>query len=186
MTALICLIAAAICALISRILLFVAAIRISAWWAMGVFLPFGPTLFRLNYPDEARPSFIFRVGTLGCVFLYLVQGPAGLIGLSHRSSSDQSDTSKGYGIELAKYFSRGSKNAPPSDPRTVDERRVANGREFERLNKWSEALRLRKRDLLRSDVEGNQAYETDLQEYNAALAAANAEKQALATASPAK
>jgi len=55
---------AIVCALISRILLLIAAIDISAWWALGVFLPFGPLFFRLNYPEQARNSYLFRVATL--------------------------------------------------------------------------------------------------------------------------
>jgi hypothetical protein len=53
---------AIVCALISRILLLIAAINISAGWAFGVFLPFGPLFFRLNYPEAARNSFLFRAG----------------------------------------------------------------------------------------------------------------------------
>jgi len=48
MIALVCLGGAVICALIARVLLLIAALEISVWWAIGVFLPFGPTLFRLS------------------------------------------------------------------------------------------------------------------------------------------
>jgi hypothetical protein len=61
----------------------------------------------------------------------------------------------------------------------VEERRTANTREFERLRAWSDALRLRKRDLLHSDTEGNRAYELELAQYNAALEKANTERSAL-------
>ena len=63
-----------LCALISRILLLVAAARISGWWVVGVFLPFGPLFFRLNYPEEARRSMMFRFATLPCIFVYLIIG----------------------------------------------------------------------------------------------------------------
>src|SRR6476620_6257266 len=66
---------AIVCALISRILLLIAAIDISAWWAFGVFLPFGPLFFRLNYPEEARNSYLFRVATLLCVFAFVISQP---------------------------------------------------------------------------------------------------------------
>jgi len=62
---------------------------------------------------------------------------------------------------------------------SLDERRAANTREFARLNAWKDALRLRKRDLLNSDVAGNEAYTVELAQYNAALAKANAERSAL-------
>ncbi len=63
---------------------------------------------------------------------------------------------------------------------TTAERQAANAAEFERLRAWSEKLRLQKRDLLHSDVEGNRAYNLELSQYNAALEKANAEKAALA------
>src|SRR5204862_8099322 len=63
------------CALISRILLLTAAANISAGWAFGLFLPFGPLFFRLNYPEEARNSYLFRVATLLCVFGFVVSQP---------------------------------------------------------------------------------------------------------------
>src|SRR5437764_12951550 len=63
---------AIVCALISRILLLIAAIDISAWWALGVFLPFGPLFFRLNYPEQAHNLYLFRVATLLCIFGFVV------------------------------------------------------------------------------------------------------------------
>src|SRR5438874_13254368 len=66
---------AIICALISRILLLIAAVDISVWWALGVFLPFGPLFFRLNYPEQARTSYFFRVATLLCVFGFVILAP---------------------------------------------------------------------------------------------------------------
>src|SRR5437660_5698725 len=66
---------AIVCALISRILLLIAAIDISGWWALGVFLPFGPLFFRLNYPEQARNSYLFPVATLLCIFGFVVMRP---------------------------------------------------------------------------------------------------------------
>src|SRR6184192_4435924 len=93
---------AIVCALISRILLLIAAIDISAWWALGVFLPFGPLFFRLNYPEQARNSYLFRVATLLCIFGFVVMRP----GLnfsprgSHRTaSSPQAKQTVGYAME---------------------------------------------------------------------------------------
>jgi hypothetical protein len=180
MASLVCLTIAAVCAIISRILLLIAALNISVWWAVGVFFPFGPTLFRLTYPQQARSSFIFRVATLGCVFLYVVLGPAALIGTTNRFSH-RSHPPHGYASEIApKLLPAGSANKIKTP--NLQERCAANARELQRLARWSEALRLEKRDLLRSDVEGNRVYNLNLQEYNAALAAAKAEKQLLAAA----
>ena len=53
---------------------------------------------------------------------------------------------------------------------TAEQRRDENQREFQRLNAWSQSLRLKKRDLLHSDVHGNVAYEAELGQYEAALA----------------
>jgi hypothetical protein len=50
---------------------------------------------------------------------------------------------------------------------------------LERLTEWSKALRLKKRDLLHSDVQGNLAYNAEVAEYNDALTKATAEKNAL-------
>ena len=62
---------------------------------------------------------------------------------------------------------------------SLEERRTANSREFERLWAWSEKLRLQKRDLLHSDAEGNLVYDIELRQYKAALEKANAEKNAV-------
>ena len=62
---------------------------------------------------------------------------------------------------------------------SLDQRRAINATEFDRLTEWSQALRLKKRDLLHSDTQGNIAYNAELAEYNAALAKATAEKNAL-------
>jgi len=64
-------------------------------------------------------------------------------------------------------------------PPTVEQRRAINATELERLTAWSQTLRLKKRDLLHSDVQGNLAYNAEVAEYNAALAKATAEKSAI-------
>ncbi|HUE40442.1 MAG TPA: hypothetical protein VMO75_00790 [Chthoniobacterales bacterium] len=158
------------CSLIGRILLIGAAFGVSVWWGLGVFLPFGPMLFRLNYPDRAPVSRYFRLAVLPCLLAYFVFQPSGF--------------SKLHRLDVLK-----SANAPaaPKDHYAVEkieqldlaERRDANHREFERLNAWSGALRLKKRDLLHSDVQGNIAYDAELGQYEAALAKATAEKQTL-------
>ena len=71
------------------------------------------------------------------------------------------------------------KVSKPAATPTIDQRRAINATELERLTAWSQALRLKKRDLLRSDVQGNLAYNAEVAEYNAALAKATAEKDAL-------
>ena len=186
MAALVCLTIGLLCALTARILLLIAALDISVWWAIGVFLPFGPLLFRLSYPDEAQSSRWFRFGTLGCLFFYILLGPAALVGPTYKTTSHDKPATHGFAWEIAQKFKRNGGASAKPDARSLNERRAANAREFERLNKWNEALRLQKRDLLRSDVEGNRAYNIDLEEYSVALAAANAEKAVLATATGGK
>src|SRR5947207_7322907 len=80
---------AIVCALISRILLVIAAIDTSGWWALGVFLPFGPLFFRLNYPEQARNSYLFRVATLLCIFGFVVMRPGLSLSMhdGHRTAS---------------------------------------------------------------------------------------------------
>jgi hypothetical protein len=182
-SALVFLIIGLLCAVVSRILLLIAALDVSVWWAFGVWLPFGPLLFRLSYPDLARSSMIFRFATLPCLFFYIVLGPGS--SYHHRFSN----LTQGSPAPPGRYSLEGrgprakarNSSGPAVDPSpNVEERRIANFREFQRLYAWSEALKLRKRDLLHSDTEGNRNYEIELAQYQAALAKANAERNALA------
>ena len=158
--------------LIGRILLIGAAFGVSVWWGLGIFLPFGPLLFRLSYPDLAPVSRTFRLVALPCILAYFVLRPATLSG-SHfdqffKHKEVPSAPANHYGLEKIAI-------AAPS----LDERPAVNAKELERLTAWSEALRLKKRDLLHSDVQGNIAYNAEVAEYNAALAKATAEKNSL-------
>jgi hypothetical protein len=171
-----------VCAIVSRILLFIAALDVSIWWALGVFLPFGPSLFRLSYPDLARSSMIFRFATLPCFFFYLVIGPGS--GHQHHVSKVTELSSAQpvhYGLEVRSRSRKGKNSAGPivETAPSLEERRAENFREFQRLNAWSEALKLRKRDILRSDDEGNRAYNLELAQYHAALEKAKAERSAI-------
>ena len=152
-------------ALIGRILLIGAAFGVSVWWGLGVFLPFGPLLFRLSYPDLAPTSRYFRLAAMPCFLAFFWFQPTSLDQfrrLEFLKSAQSSAAPRSYGTEKR------------SD---MEERRVANNEEFQRLAKWAEALRLKKRDLLHSDVKGNIAYDAELAQYEAALARATAEKQ---------
>jgi hypothetical protein len=159
-----------VCALIGRILLIGAAFSISVWWGLGVFLPFGPLLFRLSHPDVAPMSRYFRLAVLPCVLAYFLLQPTGFAKLHRhqvlKSAQAAAAPSNHYALEQI---------AQP----LLEERRAANEREFQRLNAWSEALRLKKRDLLHSDVQGNIAYEAELAQYNATLAKATEDRKAL-------
>jgi hypothetical protein len=175
-----------LCAIVGRILLASAAFDISVWWGVGVFLPFGPLLFRLNYPVAGEQSRMFRLATIPCLFLYLLLGPrvTNTDYFRHKTKEVQPLHSlpPQYAIQVS---AKAAKGAPSSGGPTVEtmpsleERRAVNVREFVRLNAWKEALRLRKRDLLRSDVAGNELYNVDLAQYNAAFEKANAERSAL-------
>ena len=159
-----------ICALIGRILLIGAAFGVSIWWGLGVFLPFGPLLFRLSYPELAPSSRYFRLAVLPCILAYVYLQPNAFSTIRRgeflRSAQESAAPANHYGSE---------KNGPSS----LAERRAANSREFQRLAEWSEALRLKKRDLLHSDVQGNIAYNAEVAQYNDALTKANAEKNTL-------
>jgi hypothetical protein len=175
---------AIVCALISRILLLIAAIDISVWWALGVFLPFGPLFFRLNYPEQARNSYLFRVATLVCIFGFVVLRPGMTLSMhSVRPASlfsPQPKQAVGYAIEKPGSVKKNNAAAPAAP--SLEQRRTANTTELARLREVGEELKLRKRDLLHSDTEGNRVYAIDLASYNAALAKATAEKNALASA----
>jgi hypothetical protein len=176
---------AIVCALISRILLLIAAIDISGWWGLGVFLPFGPLFFRLNYPEQARNSYLFRVATLVCIFGFVVMRP----GLNFSSLGGHHTTffappakqPIGYAMEKPVPSKKTNPLSAAPTP-SVAQRRAANATELERLHGLEAELKLRKRDLLHSDAEGNRVYAIDLAAYNEALAKATAEKNALATA----
>jgi hypothetical protein len=62
----------------------------------------------------------------------------------------------------------------------LEQRSAANAIELERLRGVESELKLRKRDLLHSDTEGNRVYAIDLASYNEALAKATTEKNVLA------
>ena len=178
MVALICLALGVVCILIGRILLLRAAFGVSVWWGLGIFLPFGPLCFRLCYPDLAPLSKTFRLIALPCILAYFVlrPGPPNYDKF-FKYKSDKSVASapaNHYGME--KILHRTS----------LDESRAANNREFERLKAWEAALRLKKRDLLHSDVEGTRAYNAEVAEYNAALTKATAEKNAVWAQAPKK
>ena len=177
---------AILCALISRILLVTAAAKISAGWAFGVFLPFGPLFFRLNYPEEARNSYIFRVATLACFFGFIIYEPRTTWHLpgSHPMSASPrlAKQTVGYATEKPGTSRKATGTAAPAPTPTLAERRAANATELDRLRGIEADLKLRKRDLLNSDTEGNRVYALDLASYNDALAKATAEKNALAAA----
>lgn len=158
------------CALIGRVLLAAGAFGVSVWWGLGIFLPFGPLLFRLSYPEVAPTSRYFRLAVLPCVLAYFLLEPGAFPNLR-----------RGDILESA--------NAPAAPPdhyavekiakSDLSERSAANNREFKRLEVWADALRLKKRDLLHSDVQGNIAYDAELGQYEAALAKAAADKNAI-------
>ena len=160
-----------VCILIGRILLLSAAFGVSVWWGLGIFLPFGPLVFRLSYPDLAPLSKMFRLLALPCILAYFVLRPGPPdYGKFFRDKPVSSAPANHYGLEKIS-----NAIAAPS----LDQRRAINATELERLAAWSEALRLKKRDLLHSDVQGNIAYNAEVAEYNAALTKATAEKNAL-------
>jgi hypothetical protein len=182
--ALVFLVIGLLCALIGRILLINAAFAVNVWWGIGVFLPLGPLIFRLNYPDAARGWCWFRVATLPCVFLYFVLGPGLTLSAFYRPKIKHvrppTEIPPQYATESSGHAAK-SKGSGPTVELTPNlaERCTANTKEFDRLAKWNEALRLKKRDLLHSDVAGTRAYDLELAQYNDALVKAHAEKNAL-------
>ena len=160
--------------LIGRILLIGAAFSVSIWWGFGIFLPFGPLLFRLSYPDLAPMSRTFRLFAIPCILAYFVLRPGPLSGsyTDHffKQKSVPAAPANHYGIEKASQAIKST---------SLEERRAANAKEMERLTAWAEQLHVKKRDLLRSDAEGNRAFNAEVVEYNAALGKATAEQAAI-------
>jgi hypothetical protein len=170
--ALICLSVGLVCILIGRILLIKAAFGVSVGWGLGIFLPFGPLAFRLSHPDLAPLSRTFRLVAVPCILAYFVLRPGPpAYDKFFKHKPVASAPANHYGLEKVSKIVA----AAP----TSDERKVANAKEFQRLTAWGEALRLKKRDLLHSDVEGTKAYNAEAAEYNAALTKATAERAAL-------
>jgi hypothetical protein len=159
-----------VCILIGRILLIRAAFGVSIGWGLGIFLPFGPMLFRISYPDLAPWSRSFRLIALPCILAYFVfrPGPPNYDKFFKQKSMPSAPANH-YALEKVS-------NVTPS---SLEKRREANEKEFARLAAWSRSLKLKKRDLLNSDVQGNVFYEGELVQYNEALAKATAEKQTL-------
>ena len=159
-----------VCTLIGRVLLVGAAFAVSVWWGLGVLLPFGPLLFRLSHPDAAPTSRYFRLAAFPCLLAFFVFQPDGFSALHRhgflKSANAPAAPSSSYALE----------KTPPSD---LKKRLVASERELKRLDSWSIQLRLKKRDILRSDVQGNIAYNAERAQYEAALVKAMAEKNAL-------
>jgi hypothetical protein len=175
-----------VCSLVSRVLLFKAALAVSKGWALGVLLPFGPVLFRLNHAEEARPSFMFRLATLPCFLVYVLLGPGPRLKHDIWKSTHISVQPNGYALEKGKGPVKKSPGQPgPTVQLTpsAEERRLSNTRDFDHLRAWGDVLRLKKRDLLHSDTAGNEAYTIELAQYNAAIGKANAERALLWPAS---
>ena len=174
-----------LCGLIARVLLIISAFGISKKWGFGVLLPFGPMFFRRRYPDEVRRARMFQLATLPCIVIYVIISPELIpstdVGFTRLGPPGQEKLALVAGGHTIKFGGYASEPTPaPKTLASLNERRLANVAEFERLRVWSEKLRLRKRDLLNADEEGALAYNRDASDYNAALDKANEEKFALA------
>lgn len=185
MAALVFLLLGLLCGVIARVLLIKAAFGISKKWGFGVLFPFGPLFFRRKYPDEVRRARLFQLATLPCIFLYVLTSPEMMpstqVGLVRTGPPGRQSYALAAGGFLLKIPGFGTETAAPADPKqpSIEARRAANDLEFQRLRRVSEELRVRKRDLLKSDTEGALAYNKMANEYNAALDKYNAEKLSL-------
>src|SRR6267154_1894704 len=92
---------------------------------------------------------------------------------SHRTTSFAPPAKQTVGYAMEKPVpSKKTSPARAVPTLTLDQRRATNAKELERLHGVEEQLKLRKRDLLHSDTEGNRLYTIDLASYNDALAKA--------------
>ncbi len=177
---------AVLCALISRALLVQAAFTISVWWGLGIFIPFGPMVFRLYYPDEARRARIFGLAALALAFFYVMAAPSivpiNRFGMPKAARAEKGEAKK-FSLPFKDRLFFGAKPTPaptPAPTPTLAQRRATNAHELAELRNWNDQLHVQKRDLLHSDVEGNRRYEVELASYNAAYTKAVAERNALA------
>jgi len=182
MLPLVLLILAIASALISRFLLLRAAFGLSVWWGLGIFFPFGPIFFRLCHPEEARQARLFGLAALALTFFYLLSAPSIVpTGRFGTGKSAGAITNK-FTLPFRDHLFFGAKPTPlptPAPTPTLAERRAANAKELAQLRQWNEQLRIKKRDLLHSDVDGNRQYESELASYNAAYTRAVAEHTVL-------
>ena len=173
-----------VCLIVSRLILVRAAFEVSVWWGLIVFLPFGPWLFLSCYPDLDDRYGRLRIAAFVCVVLGL--SLTGVLPLPHRMTQVLVTRAVDWFCDASKAMSAKGNDNSSRPLATVapdlQTRSSVNVREFQRLRACGEALRLRKRDLLNSDTEHNQAYTADLALYNDALAKATAERDALAAA----
>ena len=173
--------------LISRILLVRAAFRFSIWWGLGIFAPFGPMLFRFCHPDKARQAWLFGLAALALTFFYVLSAPSIMPAIDRFGMPTEKTTAakaKKFALPFKDHLFFGAKPTPvpvatPAPTPTLQERLVANAREIAKLRQWNEELRVQKRDLLHSDVEGNRRYAVEFASYNAEWAKAVAERTAL-------
>ena len=117
-----------VCILIGRILLIGAAFGVSVWWGLGIFLPFGPMLFRISYPDLAPWSRTFRLIALPCILAYFVIRPgAPDYDKFFKQKPVPSAPANHYALEKVSKVMASS----------VEKRREANEKEFARLAAWN-------------------------------------------------
>src|SRR5437868_15373436 len=136
--------------LIGRILLMGAAFGVSVWWGLGIFLPFGPLLFRMSYPDLAPLSRTFRLFALPCFLAFFVLRPGSISGSYTDNFFKHKDVpgapANHYGTEKV------SKAIVPSG---LGQRRIDNAKEIERLTAWAERWKGRNGNVLGSEGKGN-------------------------------
>lgn len=174
MAALIFLLAGVLLTLIGRILLIGGAFGVSVGWGLAIFLPFGPLFFRMNYPDLAPMSRTFRLFAIPCFLAFIVLRPGSISG----SHYDQFFKHKDVPAAPANHYALEKVSKVIAAP-SLERRRADNAKEMERLTAWAEILHVKKRDLLRSDAQGNIAYNVEVAEYNAVLAKATTERNAI-------
>ena len=165
--------------LTARALLVAAAFRTRVWWGLAVLLPFGPFFFRMCHSEACARSRVFGIATLPCIAMFYLLGPKG----SYKNPVPDPVVSLrmiGYGA-LPVVDNSKIPVAPVAPNLDVEERRLVNAAEMQRITAWGAKLGLRKRDLLKSDAEGVHAFNDEVEQYNVALLQAQAEKNALAS-----
>ncbi len=184
MLAIIILFAGFACAMISRILVLTAAFGVSTGWGLTVLLvPFGPLFFRWSYPDlclRARP---FRIATLVC----FVAGGAGLGSspLDMIRSKVKSPFSGFVTSSNAETEAKDSVIAAPATPAPAVAAATAKGggpEDFAKLQDWYAQLNVKRKNLLKADKAGLEAFNAEAAQYQAAMQAYKAHKPLPSTA----
>ncbi len=139
-------------ALVAKIMLVVAAFRVSAKWGFAVMLlPFGSLFFRKEFPEDA--GFALKLGTVG-VIIALAAGLA--LGPQLQAWSESHEVREVVAVVIP--------TPEPTPPPLTDDQKL----EKADLDRWAEDLGVRRTAITPDDAIAVAAFNRDLATYLAA------------------